>query len=97
MNGYYVKMLLIYIKKASAFIEYLPWNILQVVNRIFLHTYDIIEDRSRCYDCGRNVHDFHVPDKIWKKIVNQDIVLCYDCFCNRSDKLGIKYRITEEQ
>ena len=66
---------------------------LQWINKCILKTYPLIEDCARCYDCGRNVHDFDVPDKLWEKAVNKEIVLCYDCFANRSDrKIGMKWR-----
>ena len=81
-----------YIKKC--FIIY-AWNILQWINRKVLKTYPLIDDCARCRDCGRNVHDYHVPDEIWLKVIGSpDGVWCYDCFCNRSDKkLGIKWRV----
>jgi len=54
-------------------------------------TYPLISDCTRCEDCDRNVHDFLVPDDVWKEVCgsNENIVLCYDCFCNRLDE---KYR-----
>lgn len=69
------------------------FNILQWINRHILKTYPPIEGCARCADCGRNVHDFHVPDTLWDDIVGQDVVLCYDCFCNRGDCLGNKHRM----
>jgi len=71
------------------------WNVLQWVNRRVLKTYLLIEDCARCQDCGRNVHDFHVPDDLWETVIGDPDggVWCYDCFCNRSDeKLQIKWR-----
>ena len=69
------------------------WNILQLINRNVLTTYPLIEDCARCRDCGRNVHDFHVPDELWSKVIGGEGVWCYDCFCNRADeKLGMKWR-----
>ena len=71
------------------------WNLLQWVNRQILYTYPLIEDCARCRDCGRNVHDFHVPDELWLEVIGSlDGVWCYDCFCNRADKrLGMKWRM----
>jgi hypothetical protein len=87
-------MSLYYLKKSLGI--YL-FNILQWINKRILKTYPLIKDCARCRDCGRNVHDFHVPDDLWVKVVNQEIVLCYDCFCDRADrKLGVKNRMTVE-
>ncbi len=70
------------------------WNILQWINRQVLYTYPLIEDCARCRDCGRNVHDYHVPDEIWLKVIgSEDGVWCYDCFCNRADKKNIKWKV----
>jgi len=79
-----------YIKKC--FHMYI-WNVLQWVNKKILKTYSLIEDCARCWDCGRNVHDFNVPDELWEETINKEIVLCYDCFCDRADrKIGTKWR-----
>ena len=77
------------------FVRIYFWNILRWLNRHLLKTYSLIEDCARCVDCGRNVHDFHVPDELWLKIIGSPRgVLCYDCFCNRADeKLRVKYRM----
>ena len=70
------------------------WNFWQWLNRKFLVTYPLIEDCARCKQCGRNVHDFHVPDELWEKVIGKDVVYCYDCFSDRADKkLGMKWRI----
>ncbi len=71
------------------------WNIFQWINRRVLKTYPLLEGFSRCEDCGRNVHDFLVPDELWNKVIGSpDGVWCYDCFCNRSDeKLRVKWRM----
>ena len=53
------RRLLKYIKKC---LHIYAWNMLQWVNKRILKTYPLIEDCARCYDCGRNVHDFGVPD-----------------------------------
>ncbi len=48
----------------------------------------------RCQDCGRNVHDYHVPDIVWMEVIGSDNgVWCYDCFCNRGDEKGIWWRM----
>lgn len=82
--GYLRKCLRIYI-----------WHILQWINRRVLITYPLIEDCARCRDCGRNVHDFHVPDALWLAVIDSpDGVFCYDCFANRADRvLGVKWRM----
>jgi len=71
------------------------WNLLQWLNRHLLITYPLIEDCARCRDCGRNVHDFHVPDNLWLLVIpNSDGVWCYDCFCDRADRMmGQKWRL----
>lgn len=87
MNRYDIKMLKIYYRKIKESFRLLKWNMWQKLNRKFLYTYPIIEDRIRCEKCGRNVHDFIVPNHLWKEVIgNEDKVLCYDCFCNESDK-----------
>jgi len=82
-----------YIKKL---IRIYIWNVTQWLNRHLLKTYELIEDCARCRDCGRNVHDYLVPDDLWLKVIGTtDGVWCYDCFCNRIDKkLGVKWRMT---
>jgi len=71
------------------------WIPIHWINRHLLKTYPLIEECARCRDCGRNVHDFLVPDTLWLNVTkNPDIVLCYDCFCNRADKeMRIKWRM----
>ncbi len=70
------------------------WNILQWINKHILYTYLLIEDCSRCEDCGRNVHDYDIPDEIWLKVIgSENGTYCYDCFVNRADeKFGTKER-----
>jgi len=71
------------------------WNILNWINRRVLKTYPLIEDCARCCDCGRNVHDYHVPDELWLEVIGKlGGVWCYDCFANRADeRLGVKWRM----
>lgn len=45
------------------------WNLLQWINRKVLKTYPLIEECGRCRDCGRNVHDFHVPNALWNEVI----------------------------
>lgn len=63
-----------------------------------------MNDCAKCRDCGRTVHDFHIPNEIWNHVMtgspiirNKDGskskegaggVLCYDCFCERASKKG---------
>lgn len=70
------------------------FNIFSYINIHILKTYPLIQSCARCRDCGRNVHDFSVPDKVWIKVIgHKEGVWCYDCFCNRADKkLGYKWR-----
>lgn len=47
---------------------------------------------SFCKDCGRTVHDFIVPDDIWSIVaptIRNGRVLCYDCFCEHCNALGL--------
>lgn len=93
-------MSLHYLKKCFHMYEYvLAWKILHWFNRHLLKTYPLIEDCARCRDCGRNVHDFHVPDDLWMKVIGSpNGVWCYDCFCNRADeKFRFKWRMSFEK
>ena len=65
------------------------------INYYLLKTYPLIWECARCEDCGRNVHDFTVPDCLWKAVYgNEGGILCYDCFCNRADELfRVKWRM----
>ena len=69
-------------------------RITKFMNRYLFKTYPLIEDCGRCEDCGRNVHDFIVPDKLWITVYgNEGGILCYDCFCDRADeKFRFKWR-----
>ena len=59
-----------------------------------LKTYPLNEECSRCEDCGRNVHDYHVDDELWESIIgNPASIYCYDCFVNRAREQG-NYRIS---
>jgi len=55
-----------YIKKMFGIYS---WNILHWINRKVLRTYPLIEDFARCRDCGRNVHDFIVPNELWNEVI----------------------------
>ena len=83
----------------NKFLRIYVWKILKWLNRRLLKTYPLIEDCARCQDCGRNVHDFYVPDWLWLKVVGtSNGVLCYDCFYDRADrKLGVKWRMELEK
>jgi len=48
-----------------------------------------------CRNCGRRVHDYFVPDEIWKEVTgikDGSGIYCYDCFCKMADKKGLRYR-----
>jgi len=81
------------------FLRIYIWKVLRWLNRRLLKTYPLIEDCARCEDCGRNVHDFWVPDWLWIEVTGSpDGLLCYDCFCDRADrKLGTKWRMKLER
>lgn len=72
------------------------WKILRFLNKYLLKTYPLIEDCGRCRECGRNVHDFKVPDWLWNKVWgNPGGILCYDCFANRADEIyRFKWRMS---
>jgi hypothetical protein len=90
MNQYDKKMLIIYIRKVKEKLRIVKWNLWQKINRNLLKTYPLIEDCARCEECGRNVHDYHVPDDLWIKVYGDESgVLCYDCFCNKLDEMGL--------
>lgn len=73
--------------------------LLMKLNKYLLKTYPLISDCSRCEDCGRNVHDFIVPDWLWNVVYgNESGMLCYDCFCNRADEIfRFKWRMTLQE
>ncbi len=49
---------------------------------------------SYCQKCGRRVHDFKIPNKIWMKVTEDKTkIYCYDCFCEIADKKIIKFRL----
>lgn len=52
-----------------------------------------------CRSCGRQIHDYVVPNQIWKDVTgwkNGEGLLCYRCFCKLSDKKGIYYRLMDK-
>ena len=78
--------------------QYIRLYVLTVIhwfNYRLLKTYPLIADCARCEDCGRNVHDFIVPDNLWVSVYGDESgVLCYDCFCSRADKkFRMKWRM----
>ena len=55
---------------------------------------------SFCRVCGSDVRDFRVHDDIWGKVkplIKNGNTLCYDCFCDKCEQLGINsiWRIVE--
>ncbi|MBZ4649255.1 hypothetical protein [Thermosipho sp. (in: thermotogales)] len=59
--------------------------------KLFLKRYFLIN--SFCKECGRYNHDFIVSDEIWIKVkpfIKYGDVLCYDCFCEKCKKVGLK-------
>ncbi len=99
LNCYDKKMIKIYLNKIKERFRIFKWNMWQKLNRRFLKTYPLIEDCARCEECGRNVHDFNVPDDIWLKVHGNDAgILCYDCFANKADeKFDFKWRMDLEE
>jgi hypothetical protein len=89
---YSIKIIKIYINKIKEKMRLLIWNFWQKLNEKHLYTYDLIKDRTRCELCGRNVHDYAVPNEIWNKLCKKESVYCYDCFCDLSDKKKINWR-----
>ena len=58
---------------------------------LWLQSHTSIMD-SYCKECGRSVHDFIAPDEVWDKIkplIKHGNVLCYDCFCNKCNIIGV--------
>jgi len=54
----------------------------------FLKRFKAID--STCDKCGRKIHDFIVDDEIWDEVIGtENIVLCYDCFCEECEKKGV--------
>lgn len=48
---------------------------------------------SFCKLCGVAVRDFNAPDDVWKQIephIKQGNVLCYQCFCDLCEVVGIE-------
>lgn len=63
---------------------------LRVSYKLFKRRYFTID--SFCKECGRDVHDFSVPDDIWKlidKTIKHGHILCYDCFCEKCKVLNL--------
>ena len=91
-HSYYVKYAKIYANLLSLWFNI---HIVHPLNNHLLKTYPLIVDCARCDDCGRNVHDYTVPDKLWLSIMGHECgILCYDCFCNRADeKFKFKWRM----
>lgn len=93
MNDYDKRMVKMYFnicKNKFAGFKHKLWH---KINRKLLKTYLAIEDCCRCQECGRNAHDFSVPNELWKEVAGSyDGVLCYDCFCDLAQKKNIKWR-----
>ena len=93
--GHLMNRIYFYIKHKLEVIDYplktltiLICRITWFLDRYLLKTYPLIEECGRCEDCGRNVHDFGVPDKLWKAVYgNEGGLLCYDCFCAKADEI----------
>ena len=51
-------------------------------NNKHLLTYRPERDFIRCRRCGRDIHDFTVPDEIWNAVAKPTDCFCYDCFCD---------------
>ena len=80
-----------YTKKMFGIYYFKFW---QWINKRLLKTYPLIKDCARCRDCGRNVHDYNVPNEIWLAVIgSENGVWCYDCFCNRADSKNVKWRL----
>lgn len=64
-------------------------NLYFTLSPLLFYTYENY-DCGRCRDCGRNVHDFHVEDDLWEKVIGQkNGVWCYDCFVDKARKKGV--------
>ena len=51
--------------------------------------------QQRCKVCGcRDKFDFHIPNRIWKKVIPksyQNHVVCLACFDDFAEKKGVNY------
>lgn len=88
-------MLHIYRNKLKENFRILRFNLWQKLNNHYLQTYKPNDSFTRCDECGRDVHDFQVPDELWYAIEgNEAGTLCYDCFCDKTEKkLGKSWRM----
>jgi hypothetical protein len=53
---------------------------------------------SFCKRCGRWVHDYLFPDRIWNALVPEKYkkrVLCYDCFCIVTNTTAWEIKVVE--
>lgn len=63
---------------------------LRVRVKLLLRRHALLD--SFCKHCGRQVHDFVVPDSVWLQVARRirvGNVLCYDCFCEACVKVGL--------
>jgi hypothetical protein len=67
------------------------WNIHPKVAFKLLKRRFMLVD-SFCRKCGRDVHDFVVPNHIWEQVdphIGHGHTLCYDCFCETCAHIGL--------
>lgn len=73
-------------------------NLVRVFIKIFISRYFVFP--SFCKECGINVCDFIVEDKVWLKVqptIKYGYVLCYNCFCKKGRELNLPsiWKLTE--
>ena len=62
-----------------------------LINSLVLKTYPENRECARCRDCGRTVHDWHTSDETFYEVIESlNGVWCWDCFCSRARKKGIR-------
>lgn len=69
------------------------FQFLSTLNSFFFRTYESNSKCVRCRDCGRTVHDWFTSDDIFEEVTGSHAgVWCWDCFCERAWKKGIRLR-----
>lgn len=93
MFDYDIKMIKIYYRCIAEKFRLFRFDTWQVINNRLLKTYRPDQPFARCMECGRDVHDFSVPDDLWLKVSKSSDILCYDCFCDKLEKINISWRM----
>ena len=62
------------------------FNFWHKFNNKHLLTYRPDDNFIRCRRCGRDIHDFIIPNEIWNQVAKPNDCFCYDCFCDLYEK-----------